>query len=288
MTALPGRLLSCDGVDLYVECHGSGPPLLMLHGFAGSVAAMRELATELARDSTVYVVDLPGHGRSEAPRDVRCYRMERCISQLLALFDTLGLQRVGVLGYSMGARVALSLCAAHPERVCSALLLGVSPGILNPDDRRARVAADDQWVRRLREDGLEAFMDDWIDRPLFAGFKRLDQQRQSEQRALRLAQRPHGLMLSLQGMGTGVMPPLHTSLAEIDCPVALVVGELDVKFRTIARELLKYLPRASLSLVSGAGHAAHVENTDEFVAIARRFFARAGAPGRLDFGYGDP
>src|ERR1044071_9392077 len=96
-----------NGIALHIELSGAGRPLLLLHGFTGSGATWAPHIARLAPHRRTLAVDLIGHGRSEAPPDPERYLMGRCVEDLLALLDTLDIERVDVLGYSMGGRVAL-------------------------------------------------------------------------------------------------------------------------------------------------------------------------------------
>jgi 2-succinyl-6-hydroxy-2,4-cyclohexadiene-1-carboxylate synthase len=261
-----------DPVTLHVEIQGAGPPLLMLHGFTGSGQNLRGIAAALQDCYTLYRVDLVGHGRSRAADNAACYTMSSCLTQLIALLDGLGIDRAHWFGYSMGARVALSLCAAYPERVCSALLVGVSPGIEEAVAREQRIAADALLARRLREQGLAQFVDYWMALPLFASQSRLGSEYLAAQRAQRLANCADALAASLEGMGCGAMEPLQRALVSIHCPVCLVAGAEDAKFAAIARAMQVRLPRSELALIAGAGHAAHIERPQAFAALARRFY----------------
>jgi pimeloyl-ACP methyl ester carboxylesterase len=75
----------------------------------------------------------------------------------------------------------------------------------------------------------------------------------------RLRNSPGGLAAALRGLGTGALPSLWDRLGELPMPVTLVAGERDAKFRAIAERMRSRLPRASVTVVPGAGHAAHLE-----------------------------
>src|SRR5215207_6685506 len=122
-------LLRVNGITLNVEQSGTGRPLLLLHGFTGSAATWAPLIGALPLHFHMIAPDLIGHGRSDSPPDAERYRMERCVADLLALLDALGVERTDVLGYSMGGRVALHLAAAAPGRFRSLILESSSPGI---------------------------------------------------------------------------------------------------------------------------------------------------------------
>src|SRR5215813_1603481 len=99
--------LTVNGICLNVESTGTGDPLVLLHGFTGSAATWKSHAEAFARRFQVIAVDLHGHGLSDSPADPQRYSIEHCAEDLLAILDHFGYQRVNLLGYSMGGRVAL-------------------------------------------------------------------------------------------------------------------------------------------------------------------------------------
>jgi pimeloyl-ACP methyl ester carboxylesterase len=108
-------LIPIAGVRYYYEIHGSGEPILLLHGGFGSTGMFAPMLPALARGRQVIAVDLHGHGRTElGERPIRLADME---DDLAALLRELGLAKVDVLGYSMGGMVAFRLAVQHPEAV---------------------------------------------------------------------------------------------------------------------------------------------------------------------------
>ncbi|MCC7143182.1 MAG: alpha/beta hydrolase, partial [Candidatus Eisenbacteria bacterium] len=112
-----------QGIEYYYEIHGQGEPLLLLHGGLGSMEMFGPVLVALARSRQVIAVDLHGHGRT-ALGD-RPIEMPAMGDDLAALLQALGYGKVDVLGYSMGADVALRLAIQHPETVRRTVL--VSP-----------------------------------------------------------------------------------------------------------------------------------------------------------------
>lgn len=271
------RRIATPGAALCVEILGAGSPVVVLHGFTGSARSMEGVARGLAGSHRTLAFDLVGHGRSDAPADPAAYGLPRCLEQLAAALDALGIARAHWLGYSLGARVALSFCAAHPERVRSALLVGVSAGLADPAARAARAREDKVLAQQIECEGLPAFVEHWMAQPLLASQQRLGAAFLDRAREERLAQRAHGLAGALRGLGTGAMPPLQARLAILRMPVCLVAGAEDAKYRALAAELAAQLPDARAEIVAGAGHAAHLEAEVAFLALARRFFAEVEA-----------
>jgi pimeloyl-ACP methyl ester carboxylesterase len=97
---------------------GSGPPLLVVHGYLWSGAVWENVFPHLARNLRVVVPDLPGFGESEKPPPARyAYGYEAFTESLVDLVAALGVGRVSVCGHSMGGAIALMLAAHHPDLV---------------------------------------------------------------------------------------------------------------------------------------------------------------------------
>ena len=267
--------IDLDGLGLHVEVAGSGPPLVLLHGFTGSAGTWRDLAEALAAEYTTIAPDLVGHARSDAPAAVDRYRMPRAVDDLVALLRALGHERAAWLGYSLGGRTALQLAVRHPEAVAALILEGASPGIADAAERAARVRAAVALAGRIERDGVEAFVDHWERIPLFASQRALPAEARAAVRATRLGNSATGLANSLRGMGAGAADPLHDRLAELRAPALLLAGSLDAKYVAVAREMARTLPNATMHGIDGAGHAAHLERPDAFRAALLDFLLPA-------------
>lgn len=278
--------LQVNGLSYHVEMCGDGPPLLVLHGFTGSSATWHPFLPAWSRHCRVIAVDLPGHGRTDAPRESARYGTEAVVDDLCRLLDELSVDKVAVLGYSMGGRLALSLSMLRPERVCALILESSSPGLAGEAERAARVKHDEALATRIEREGIAPFVAFWEDLPLFAPVKRLPDDIQARLRAGRLANRPHGLAGSLRGMGTGVQPSWWARLAELDVPVQLIAGELDGKFCDIAVRMQAALPDSRLVVVPDAGHLVHVEKPELFATIVVDFLKSILNTGQVDPGKG--
>lgn len=250
---------------------GSGPPLLLLHGFTGSREEWADLIPRLAPLREVLAVDLIGHGRAPAPADPARYTMERCVADLLALLDALGIGRADVLGYSMGGRVALQLAAAAPGRVGSLILESTSPGIADPAERAARAASDDELADRIEREGLAWFVDHWAALPLFASQAALPAGVLAALRERRLRGSAVGYANSLRGMGAGRQSSLWERLPDLGVPALLIGGELDAKYAAILEHMSRLMPQARHVTVPGAGHAVHLERREAFTKLVVGF-----------------
>ncbi|UYN99518.1 MAG: alpha/beta hydrolase [Devosia sp.] len=110
-----------NGLDLYYEIHGSGEPLLVLHGGIGATEQFGPNIALWAQDRQVIVAHMQGHGFT---RDIdRAYGYEQFADDVAGLLDHLKLPAADILGYSMGAGVATRLAIQHPEKVTRLVLV---------------------------------------------------------------------------------------------------------------------------------------------------------------------
>lgn len=257
-------------IDWNVTERGSGPALLLLHGFTGSMAAWDALAPLLVGRHRVLLVDLPGHGRTHLP-DPDLATVERSAADLAALLADLDAAPAGVLGYSLGARVALRLAVAHPEVVGRLVLESPSAGIADPAARTARRRVDDALADRIETEGIAAFVDEWERSAIFASHAALPPERARRIRAMRLANDPAGLAASLRAAGQGAMEPLHDRLAEVAAATLVIAGALDTVGRPRAEQVAAGIPGARLEIIEDAGHTPHDEQPEAFARLVSAF-----------------
>lgn len=269
------RVVRDDGVPLRyrVRMAGAGEPMLLLHGFTGSGRVWETVSAALSERYRVICPDLLGHGETDAPDDAGLYRLEACASDLVQIARTLGHARFGVLGYSMGGRLAL-VCAIHqPDAVTWLGLESASPGLMSEEERAARRESDNLLAERLRTGGVDAFVAEWERMALFEGVRRLPEERQAWLRDIRTRQRAEGLVNSLIGMGTGAQASYWAQLGEVMTPTFILTGERDVKFTRIGAEMAVGMQNAVHVLMQGAGHTVHLEQPDGWLAALGEFLA---------------
>ena len=245
---------------LFATALGAGCPVVAVHGFTQTHRSWLPVAERLADGLHFTLVDAPGHGASS---DVR--------ADLWQGADLLG--EVGgagcYVGYSMGARLCLHLALRQPDLTSSLVLVGGHPGIVDPAARSQRHADDDALARRLEAEGVEAFVDWWLRRPLFSTLAP-----DAAGREERLANTAAGLASSLRLAGTGSQEPLWSRLAELAMPVLVVAGERDDKFAELGRRAAAAIGgNAELALIPRAGHACHLERPDAFSELLAAFVA---------------
>jgi len=217
--------------------------------------------------------DLIGHGETESPGDMARYDIKKAANDLKMLLDQLGIDKADFLGYSMGGRTAITFASLYPERVRKLVLESTTPGLVNPEDREARIRQDHKLAARIEQEGLEPFIDFWESIPLFQSQLNLPEEVREQIRSQRLRNNPVGLANSLRGMGTGAQPSWWDQLENFDFETLLITGELDEKFCKIATDMASRLPNPTHLTINGCGHAIHVEEREKFGTIVSEFLS---------------
>lgn len=261
-----------DGLRLHVRVQGEGEPLVLLHGFTGSVEAWGgETLRGLSQAFQVVAVDLLGHGRSDFSPHPNRYRIEEILADLAQILDSMAVEKARWLGYSMGGRVALAAAVLQPARVSALILESGSPGLAGENERRARRRADEALAEGILRGGMDAFVDHWMGLPLFATQGKLPTPVREANRERRLRNNPEALAACLRGLGTGAQPSFWDDLGSIGIPTLLLAGEEDQKFTEIARKMAERIPAAELRVIPRSGHSIHLENPFAWVAAVRTF-----------------
>ena len=121
-------------LSIYYEQHGSGSPVILIHGgtvnFQTNYVVFGWVECLMERGFKVVGLDLRGHGKSDKPDDVASYGTENLASDVLAVMDELDLNRVSVVGYSIGSAVALHLIQEFPEHFSKAALVATGDGLI--------------------------------------------------------------------------------------------------------------------------------------------------------------
>ena len=267
-----------NGAAYHYHRQGTGPPLLLLHGFTGSSESWAGIAESLAGANHVLSIDLLGHGKSERPASADRYCIEQASRDVTTLAEKVGFEQFSLLGYSMGGRLALYVAYRYPKLIDKLILESASPGIADAADRVERRRLDGDLANRIERNGIDAFVNQWERLPLFASQATAAQSQIASQREQRLRNDPGGLADSLRGMGTGSQPSLWGELAVMTCPALLLCGELDSKYVGIAREMAGLMPYSRLEIVPGSGHNIHFERPSLFTAVVSSFLNQEVQP----------
>ena len=253
----PAPLLAADVV-------GSGPRrVVLLHGFAHTRHSWRDIAGALvAADDgiTCVTVDLPGHGDTA---------LRPTFAELVSILSATCRDAV-VVGYSMGARLAIAVACNDDADVRGIVSIGGTAGIRDDVEREQRLSDDARLADRIERIGTAAFLAEWNTKPLFAGYVP-----GNESLCDRMRNEPAGLAYALHTFGAGSQPSYWEKLAYLRIPFLAVSGARDVKFTSLANEMSEMVPGGQRRLVAGAGHVAHLEQPETTTQIIAEFLARS-------------
>jgi 2-succinyl-6-hydroxy-2,4-cyclohexadiene-1-carboxylate synthase len=238
--------------------------LLALHGFTGSPRSWDFLPAQPGVRRIVPA--LVGHFGSSAGTEVADFEAE--VDRLARLGAAA--RALHVVGYSLGARLALALAVRHPDRVARLTLISGHPGLKSDAERDERRAADERWCELLLARGTLSFVEAWQTQPLWATQAALEPAALARKRDERLSHDPAGLVRSLRVTGLAEMPDYRAKLAQITVPLTLCAGALDSKFRNLAEEMAKSVAHAELAIVDGAGHDLLLERPAFVTEVIRR------------------
>jgi len=267
-----------NGVRLVCDDTGSGPAVLLLHGFTGTAATWTKQLVSFGRHHRTIAVDLLGHGRSDAVVDADRYGLDRQAADLAALLGALEIPTAAVVGYSMGARIALRLAVDRPRVVETLVLESPSSGIADALARQERITQDERMAADLERDGIEAFSDMWERQPLFASRAAMTPEDRDELRRERTSHDAHALAAALRGGGQGAMEPMTRALGSISVPSLVIAGALDEAGLARARIVADAIPAADLEVFDAAGHTPHLEDADRFTALVSAFLDTTRQP----------
>ena len=232
--------------------------VVLLHGFTGSSRSFDVVIEALSRDGVTPIpVDLPGHGMRRGETAASLFSLE---SVFRSIAEASAVAPVSLVGYSMGGRLALQYAAAYPERVSRLVLESSSAGLDTEEERAHRREADASLAHRIRQEGVEAFVDEWEALPLFSSQAELPREIRATIRTNRLANSARSLSAALEGLGTGSLPSLWAQLPTVTAPTLVLVGGLDAKFVEIGERMAESLPNARLTRFASVGHAIHLED----------------------------
>jgi pimeloyl-[acyl-carrier protein] methyl ester esterase len=251
-------------VSLYVEQRGSGPDLVLLHGWGLHSGLFEPVVDALAAHYQLHLVDLPGHGRSSMPE------CEYTLANIAALIAEAVPANATWLGWSLGGRIALT-AAANDHAISKLILVGANPCFVQrPDWPYAMPEVElAQFATSLRDDYRATL------RRFVAVQSRGSERGREELRRLRETLFDHGepaaeaLAAGLQLLGDADLRP---QLAAIKQPTLILHGERDTLAPLAAAEYTAAeMPNAKLVCIVGAGHAPFISHPQAFISAIKEF-----------------
>ena len=261
-------------MSLHVAVTGSGPDLVLLHGWALNLGVWESLIEQLRGRFRLIAMDLPGHGRNAGqPFGATPAEQDWLIHQTLATVSN----RYSVLGWSLGAQIALDLAAALPAQVERLVLVaGTAKFVASADwTRGIRGATVERLDASLRSDHKRAVRE--FLKLQVRGSARGPLVLQKLQSALRVhgEAEPPALAAGLKRLAESDLRPL---LPHVHAPALVIAGQHDrITLPAASRALAQGLPDARYVEIRRAAHAPFLSHQSEFVAVVARFLRSASA-----------
>jgi pimeloyl-ACP methyl ester carboxylesterase len=247
-----------NGTRLYYEAAGEGEALVLIHGFALDTRVWDDQFDVFAQQYRVIRLDLRGYGRSALPT-ADSYRH---VDDLKALLDYLGLQRVALIGLSMGGGVAIDYALAYPETVRALVLV---------DSTLSGFHWTISWSVKAREMGLDPAKKRWLAHPIFAASF---EQPGVAARIAQIVEDYSGWHWLNRDPELGVAPAIDR-LTEVRVPTQILIGERDLPdFQVIAGILAQSIANAHKQVLRGSGHLPNMESPLAFNDRVLNFLAR--------------
>ncbi len=207
--------------------------------------------------------DLPGHGKSMIGTIAEPLDFDSLALGLVNLMGELQLTSAALIGYSMGARVALYTATKYPERFDALVLEGVNPGLQDDNKRNNRLVLDRERARKMEKVGIARYTEIWYEADLFKTLKR-HPEKLNKIKSARKNNDTACMAKVLRELSPGRQPSLWDKLDTLNMPVLLIAGELDSKYKEIVSQMKDYLTDSQVHLIPETGHNTHLEAPEKF------------------------
>jgi pimeloyl-ACP methyl ester carboxylesterase len=244
--------LDRSGVQIYYEDQGSGPPILLSHGYSATLRMWDAQVAALSDRYRVIRWDMRGHGASDSPDDAAAYSREATVADMAALLGACRVERAVIGGLSLGGYMSLAFYMAHPDRVRALMLFDTGPGYKKPEARAEWNRLAEGYAVALETQGLGAL-----------GY--------GAEVSVATHRSAQGLAHAARGILAQRDAQVIESLARIAVPTLLVVGSEDKPFLGATEYMAAKIPGARKVIVAGAGHAANLEEPEAFNAAVASF-----------------
>jgi pimeloyl-ACP methyl ester carboxylesterase len=242
-----------DGVGIYYEVHGDGPPLLLTHGYSSTSAMWHGQVDALAKEHKLILWDMRGHGQSDYPDDPKAYSEVLTVGDMAAILDAVGAKRAIIGGLSLGGYMSLAFYRAHPQVARALLIIDTGPGFKKDDAREAWNARALATADKLDHEGLDMLKS------------------ATRERATASHRNARGLALAARGMLTQRDARVIELLPDIKVPSLVVVGADDAPFLAASDYMAAKIPGAQKVVIPAAGHAVNIDQPKAFIDAVTPF-----------------
>lgn len=244
-----------NGIDIEYQDGGSGPPVLLSHGYSATGRMWDGQREALGGRYRVVSWDMRGHGSTSSPDDPAQYSHDLTVADMRALLGHLGVGRAVIGGLSLGGTMSLAFYRAHPEMVRALVICDSGPGFRNDTAR-------EDWNKKAREraTALET-----------RGLAVLEGRSAETRQAIRHHTSAQGLAHAARGMLAQKDAAIIESLPSITVPTLVIVGDKDTPFLAACEYMAKKIPGARLEVIRDAGHSSNLDQPEAFNRVLGGF-----------------
>ena len=260
-----------NGVRLNYELHGeSGPTLVLVHGYTGDITNWRHQLPAFSPSFRTLIIDLRGHGQSEAPEDRSVYTIEHFADEVEGLIDEMGIGRYHLLGHSMGGAIVQEIALRSADRLLSLTLHDTSDSFGNAFNNPNLAVWINYRHKVAEEQGMLAVSN--LTSP-FPQPPHMPADRTAET-AVRLSKMSvHSFIGAWRGLSS--WPGTRDRVAAITTPTLVIYGDLDAGFLVeSSKRLAATIPNAELSVIPQTAHSPQWERPELFNAALGGFLNR--------------
>ena len=250
--------LDRNGVKIHYEVHGSGPTILLSHGYSSTSRMWDGQVAALKDRYRVIVWDFRGHGESDYPADQNQYSEALTVGDMKALLDHVGAKKAIVAGLSLGGYMSLAFHATHPEMVGALMLFDTGPGFKKDEARAKWNETAHARAAKFDAEGLKAL-------------------NQSDEVKLTRHRDATGLAGAARGMLAQQNDRVIQSLESIKVPTLVLVGANDTNFLAATDYMAAKIAGATKAVIPNAGHAANLHQPALFNQSVEAFLAKLPA-----------
>lgn len=248
---------SVRGIEMAYDEVGSGPAVVLLHGYPFNRSLWREQVEVLSGSYRVITPDLRGLGETTLAGETAT--MDEMAQDVAALLEKLNIQRIALGGLSMGGYVALAFYRRFPLRVRSLILADTRPQADTDEARRSRA----EQAQTILRDGMESIADGFLAKVLAPSTLAGQPEKVARVREMIVSTGPRGAAAALHGMAARVDQTDY--LPRILAPALIIVGSLDELTPHADAELMHREIRGSrIEIIEGAAHVSNIESPAQF------------------------
>ena len=274
------HITALDGVRLYYEEVGQGAPVVFLHEYAGDWRSWEAQVRHFSRVHRCVTYSQRGYPPSDVPKDGARYSQDIARDDVLALMDSLKIDRAHVVGHSMGAYTALHVGIVAPLRCFSVTAAGCGWGSTPDAKKREEMKAlAAETGKMFAEEGIVAASAKYADAPMRQAFKHKDPRGYAEFARMLAEHSAEGhayTMLNLQ-LERPTLWEMEDKLKKFSVPLLIIVGDEDEPCIDGSVFLKRTAPSAGLLMIPRSGHNVPLEEPAQFNAALAELFASAEA-----------